>query len=177
MKYKKRVLTIILALIIILSISVVTGYGQSDTSAEKSDYITQITELNTQIDLMDTYIADHREILNSIKNEGYVTADDFKIQEYVINDVTIESGSYNSSSFALENNSTHQTLEQQGYVSKGVTSFAIDNADTDGKNATYCVMNRYYLNNDNINALVRNTATSSQAVVKIRCYVLYVKSN
>jgi len=176
MKYKKRILVIISALVLMFTVSVAIGYGESDISTTEADYETQTAELDAKADALSPYITSHQEILDAINDEGYLKAEDFKVQKYVMEGVTIEANDYTNSSLMLATNRTHKGLNIEGYVAKGVTGFAINNASDGGKNDYRCFMNRYYLSSDNtIYAIVRNTYTSASAVVDIECYVLYVK--
>lgn len=64
-----------------------------------------------------------------------------------------------------------------GYTPIGIVGWYLDNATDSGIFNTYCFTIRLYLNaQNNVYWLVRNTSTTTDAKIKARAYILYVKN-
>ena len=170
MKCKYKVLVSLVALVCMLVVSTTIGYGSTE------NYKSTISEMQTDLQDLDRQLASQEDLLEEIKEQGYLKQGDIRVKTYAAKDLTFEPASYQTVSLDLTTKDSHNTLISEGWVPKGVTSYLIDNSDNGGGNSSYCIMNNYYLKDNNtVTFRVRCTTKNNQAKVNLETTVLYVK--
>ena len=68
------------------------------------------------------------------------------------------------------------SVAKTGYTPIGIVGMRIENATQSGTMNTYCVLHSFELQPSGVFFLIRNTNTTTDAVIKITAYILYVKN-
>lgn len=73
--------------------------------------------------------------------------------------------------------SATKSITKTGYTPTAIKGYRILNNDTNGKNASWCVMPKLWIDGDSMEFTLWNQHLSQQAVVKVQIKVEYVSSN
>lgn len=73
--------------------------------------------------------------------------------------------------------SATKNIAVSGYTPTGIKGFRVLNNDTNGKNASWCVMPKLWIDGDSMEFTLWNQHLSQQAIVKVQIKVEYVSNN
>lgn len=162
-KSKKHIAVVGGMLAVMVLISLCIGYGKDEVYADPASYETQIDTLSDTVNTLSAANTSNAAIITSLQSVGYLDEDGLMTKTYESSSVTVAAKGYQSIEVA------DVTLD--GYTAKGVMGFWVS-----GTNRTYCTVNKLYISGSKVYAVLRNTSTSTSAVVQIHCGVIYAKN-
>lgn len=109
--------------------------------------------------------------MDSVKSR--VTTLETKVPQHITRD-------YEFSGIGINANGSFtrtRSIEVEGYTPSGIKGFRVDNDNTNGKNGSWCVVPKIWIDGNNLEYTIWNQHQSQSAQVKIRLKIDYISNN